>query len=208
MRARRRPQRDPDGPENGDPTIGNRSSVTAELTPLAVLLKGRREQLGFSRMRASQLSDVNVNTIESWERGKVAKPPIHDVMRLALVLGIAPGELRSVVVTEPLPAERVGAEEDVDAGLSLGRALAGWAGAWVSGDEDATGDALDAVLERLRGLFDPAAPVAADGGARWTLALPLAQIALAAGCSASAWSTRSAVTAVPHSTVISWGTSP
>lgn len=74
--------------------------MTSRINPLGRLLKERREQLGYSRTRASQLSGVNASSIESWESGRVSKPPIHDVVRLARVLSISMSELERAVVHE------------------------------------------------------------------------------------------------------------
>jgi transcriptional regulator with XRE-family HTH domain len=72
--------------------------VTPPRTPLGRLLKARRERLGYSRTRASQLSGVNASSLEAWELGRVSKPPIHDVIRLARTLSISMGELERSVL--------------------------------------------------------------------------------------------------------------
>jgi transcriptional regulator with XRE-family HTH domain len=72
----------------------------ANENPLAELLRRRREELGFSRTRAAQLSGVNASTIQAWEQGRVAKPPFQDVMRLARALSIPMHELERVVLEE------------------------------------------------------------------------------------------------------------
>lgn len=75
--------------------------MTPKTTPrLGQLLKDRREQLGYSRTRAAQLSGVKATTLETWEVGRVAKPPIHDVLRLARVLSISLDELERAVMRD------------------------------------------------------------------------------------------------------------
>ncbi|MGI8412228.1 MAG: helix-turn-helix domain-containing protein [Solirubrobacteraceae bacterium] len=69
-------------------------------TSLGQLLRNRREHLGYSRTRAAQLSGVNASSIEAWELGRVSKPPIHDVLRLARVLSIPIDELERSVLEE------------------------------------------------------------------------------------------------------------
>lgn len=71
-------------------------------TPLGRLLQERRQQLSYSRTRAGELAELSPSTIESWEVGRVSKPPIHDVLRLARVLGIPTVEVeRAVLPGEP-----------------------------------------------------------------------------------------------------------
>jgi len=67
---------------------------------LGRLLKSKREQLGYSRTRAAELSGINASSIEAWEVGRVAKPPLHDVIRLARVLSISMSELEQTVMAE------------------------------------------------------------------------------------------------------------
>lgn len=72
--------------------------MTPPRTPLGRLLKLRRERLGYSRTRAAQLSGVNASSLEAWELGRVSKPPIHDVVRLARTLSISMDELERSVL--------------------------------------------------------------------------------------------------------------
>jgi transcriptional regulator with XRE-family HTH domain len=74
--------------------------VTPSRTPLARLLKARRERLGYSRTRAARLSGINASSLEAWELGRVAKPPIHDVLRLARTLSISMDELERTVLAD------------------------------------------------------------------------------------------------------------
>jgi len=69
-------------------------------TTLGRLLQSAREELGYSRTRAAEMSGVNASTIEAWEVGRVLKPPFHDVVRLARVLSISMSELERCVIEE------------------------------------------------------------------------------------------------------------
>jgi transcriptional regulator with XRE-family HTH domain len=66
-------------------------------TALGRLLKTRREERGYSRTRVAQLTGIKSITIEGWENGRVKKPPIHDVLRLARALSIPTDELERAV---------------------------------------------------------------------------------------------------------------
>lgn len=129
------------------------------MKPLERLLRSRREQLGYSRTRAAQLSGVNASSIEAWEQGRVSKPPIHDVLRLARVLSIPIGELERSVLEEIDAADAGGAgaapaalpRETGDVGLvglplfDRAAMLLGWS------DADAA-SALNTSPERVAGL--------------------------------------------------------
>jgi transcriptional regulator with XRE-family HTH domain len=52
---------------------------------------------GYSRARAGELVGIKAGTIEGWELGRVARPPIHDVLRMAHFLGISPEEISAAV---------------------------------------------------------------------------------------------------------------
>ena len=73
--------------------------MTPPRTELGRLLKARRESLGYSRTRAAQLSGVNASSLEAWELGRVNKPPIHDVVRLARTLSISMEDLERTVLS-------------------------------------------------------------------------------------------------------------
>ncbi len=64
---------------------------------LGRLLQDRRDQAGYSRARLGALLGVSPGTIEGWELGRVGKPPIHDVMRIARFLGIPIEEIEQAV---------------------------------------------------------------------------------------------------------------
>jgi transcriptional regulator with XRE-family HTH domain len=76
---------------------------------LGRLLQERRLALGYSRTRIAEAVGIKAGTIEGWEMGRVAKPPVHDVLRLARFLGLTSAEIEAVVLEEgetPLgPAE-------------------------------------------------------------------------------------------------------
>jgi transcriptional regulator with XRE-family HTH domain len=62
--------------------------MSPQQTALGRLLQDRREAAGYSRTRVGALVAIKPGTIEGWELGRVARPPIHDVLRLAHFLGI------------------------------------------------------------------------------------------------------------------------
>ena len=66
-------------------------------TALGRLLQQRRESAGYSRARVGELVGIKPGTIEGWELGRVARPPIHDVLRMAHFLGISPDEISAAV---------------------------------------------------------------------------------------------------------------
>src|SRR3954454_22542715 len=72
-------------------------------TALGQLLQERRERLGLSRTRLGEAAGISAYTIEGWEIGRVAKPPIHDVLRVARALGISSEELEEAVFAEEAP---------------------------------------------------------------------------------------------------------
>ena len=67
---------------------------------LAALLKRRRLQLGLSGTRVAELSGVKPTTIEAWEQGRVGKPPIHDVLKLARALAIPTAQIEDAVLAD------------------------------------------------------------------------------------------------------------
>src|SRR4051794_1418270 len=66
-------------------------------TALGRLLQQRRENAGYSRARVGELVGIRPGTIEGWELGRVARPPIHDVLRMAHFLGISSEEITAAV---------------------------------------------------------------------------------------------------------------
>src|SRR5437762_1820628 len=91
---------------SGKISLGSRSTafggqrryrVTSRQTALGKLLQERREAAGYSRARAGEFVGIKPGTIEGWELGRVARPPIHDVLRMAHFLQISPEEINSAV---------------------------------------------------------------------------------------------------------------
>ena len=66
-------------------------------TSLGRLLQDRRESAGYSRTRIGELVGIKAGTIEGWELGRVSRPPIHDVLRLAHFLQIPAAEIQRAV---------------------------------------------------------------------------------------------------------------
>jgi transcriptional regulator with XRE-family HTH domain len=73
------------------------SHMSPGQTALGRLLQDRRESAGYSRTRVGELVGVKPGTIEGWELGRVARPPIHDVLRLAHFLGVSAGDIQQAV---------------------------------------------------------------------------------------------------------------
>lgn len=69
-------------------------------TALGRLLQTRREARGYSRTRAGAILGIPPGTIEGWELGRVAKPPLQDVLRLARFLGLSATEIEAAVLEE------------------------------------------------------------------------------------------------------------
>ena len=77
--------------------------MTSRQTALGKLLQDSREAAGLSRIRAGELVGISPGTIEGWELGRVAKPPIHDVLRLTNLLGIPADEIQRAVLEDTDP---------------------------------------------------------------------------------------------------------
>src|ERR671932_1930992 len=77
-------------------------------TALGRLLQERREAAGYSRTRVGELVGIKPGTIEGWELGRVARPPIHDILRLAHFLQIGSDEIEAAVFadTAAVPPEQ------------------------------------------------------------------------------------------------------
>ena len=69
-------------------------------TALGRLLQERRESSGYSRARIGQVIGIKPGTIEGWELGRVSRPPIHDVLRLAQFLRIPAEEVQRAVFAD------------------------------------------------------------------------------------------------------------
>lgn len=98
-------------------------------TALGRLLQTRREARGYSRTRAGAILGIPPGTIEGWELGRVAKPPLQDVLRLARFLGLSAAEIE-VAVLEESEAEAGSPQLSSEAGaahlLEQAIALFGW----------------------------------------------------------------------------------
>ena len=95
-----------------------------------MLLQERREAMGYSRSRVAELVGIPPGTIEGWEIGRVAKPPLQDVLRLARFLNISPEEIDAAVLG-PRHANADDGNESADRGrgaplLEQAIALFGW----------------------------------------------------------------------------------
>jgi len=122
-------------------------------TALGRLLQERRDARGYSRTRVGQLVGIKPGTIEGWELGRVARPPIHDVLRLAHFLEIGTAELERAVFEDtggaptpafpPLDAARAGGGGAVPL-LEAAFRLFAWP------DDAAAAAALQATPERVR----------------------------------------------------------
>ncbi len=104
--------------------------MSPEPNALGKLLQQRREALGYSRARLADAVGIKAGTIEGWEIGRVAKPPIHDVLRLARFLGLSAAEIETAVLERSDPAPRPGNNSDPSNGavplLEQAIALFGW----------------------------------------------------------------------------------
>lgn len=89
--------------------------VTSIQTALGRLLQERRESAGYSRTRIGELVGIKPGTIEGWELGRVARPPIHDVLRIAHFLRIPTDEIQMAVFAdagEVSPADQAPSEKE------------------------------------------------------------------------------------------------
>jgi transcriptional regulator with XRE-family HTH domain len=75
-------------------------NVSPIQTALGRLLQERRESAGYSRTRIGELVGIKPGTIEGWELGRVTRPPIHDVLRIAHFLRIPADEIQRAVFAD------------------------------------------------------------------------------------------------------------
>jgi transcriptional regulator with XRE-family HTH domain len=82
--------------------------MSSERNALAKLLQEQRERAGFSRAKLGELLDISSGTIEGWELGRVDRPPVHDVVRMAEFLRISYGDLLAAVTADSggIPRQR------------------------------------------------------------------------------------------------------
>ena len=136
-------------------------------TTLGQLLQERREAHGYSRARVGDRIGIKPGTIEGWELGRVTRPPIHDVLRLARYLEIPMDDIERAVFADAgdVP-ERVDLDEVTAVGQRRRRARGGVPlleaafrlFSWKS-DADAA-DALSATPEHVRSWRDGSAQMA------------------------------------------------
>ncbi len=139
------------------PTIAG-ENVGPIQTALGRLLQERRESAGYSRTRIGELVGIKPGTIEGWELGRVARPPIHDVLRIAHFLRIPADEIQKAVFADAGEVSQAnnaqGEQERKKAGrrrrgeavplLEAAFRLLGWK------DEAAAAKALGASPEQIR----------------------------------------------------------
>src|SRR3954465_3507274 len=94
---------------------GAPKSMSPRQTALGRLLQERREAAGYSRARVGELVGIKPGTIEGWELGRVARPPIHDVLRMAYFLELSSDEIASAVFEDvgdvAVPADQADRKE-------------------------------------------------------------------------------------------------
>lgn len=73
-------------------------------TAVAQLLQEQRERAGYSRAKLGELLEVRPGTIEGWELGRVVRPPLHDVLRLAKFLQISYDDLLAAAMADSAAA--------------------------------------------------------------------------------------------------------
>jgi transcriptional regulator with XRE-family HTH domain len=78
-------------------------TMTLEQTALARLLQERRETAGYSRARLGKIVGISAGTIEGWELGRVGRPPLHEVIRIASFLRIPLEDLQRAVFADAGP---------------------------------------------------------------------------------------------------------
>jgi transcriptional regulator with XRE-family HTH domain len=86
-----------------------------ERTAVAQLLQERREQAGYSRAKLGELLEISPGTIEGWELGRVERPPLHDVLRLAKFLKISYDDLLAAAMADSAP---IPPQQDVSSGIA------------------------------------------------------------------------------------------
>jgi transcriptional regulator with XRE-family HTH domain len=90
----------------------NATLVRPRQTALGRLLQERREDAGYSRTRVGEIVGIKPGTIEGWELGRVARPPIHDVLRLAHFLRIPGSEIERAVFDDAGEAPAVDSPDE------------------------------------------------------------------------------------------------
>lgn len=132
--------------------------MSLEQNAVARLLQERREAAGYSRVRLGKIVGVSAGTIEGWELGRVGRPPVHEVMRIASFLRIGYEDLQRAVFADagtiPDPGEHPGTPEKRKPGrkkrlgalplLEAAFRLHGWE------DEGEAAEALGTTPEQIR----------------------------------------------------------
>jgi transcriptional regulator with XRE-family HTH domain len=67
---------------------------------LARLLQEQRERAGYSRAKLGKTLGISPGTIEGWEMGRVERPPLHEVIRMAEYLRLSYEDLRAAVAAD------------------------------------------------------------------------------------------------------------
>jgi transcriptional regulator with XRE-family HTH domain len=67
---------------------------------MAQLLQEHRERAGYSRAKLGELLEISPGTIEGWELGRVERPPLHDVLRVAAFLQIPYDDLLTAATAD------------------------------------------------------------------------------------------------------------
>jgi transcriptional regulator with XRE-family HTH domain len=74
--------------------------MRGDRTAVARLLHEGRERAGYSRTKLGDLLEISPGTIEGWELGRVVRPPLHDVLRLAKFLQISYDDLLAAAMAD------------------------------------------------------------------------------------------------------------
>jgi transcriptional regulator with XRE-family HTH domain len=74
--------------------------MRGERSAVAKLLQEQRERAGYSRTKVGEILEISPGTIEGWELGRVERPPVHDVIRLAHFLRISYDDLLAAVTAD------------------------------------------------------------------------------------------------------------
>ena len=77
--------------------------MRGERGALARLLQEQRERAGYSRAKLGKILGISPGTIEGWELGRVDRPPVHDVIRMAAFLRVSYDDLLAAVTADSSP---------------------------------------------------------------------------------------------------------
>ncbi len=93
--------------------------MPAPRNALGRLIQERRTKEGFSRARVAEATGISAGTIEGWEIGRVAKPPLQDVLRLARFLSIPLQDIERAALADEDVASDVDARAREDASRKI-----------------------------------------------------------------------------------------